>query len=250
MNQPIFILGALREEINLIRKLMIVKEQLKAGHADVWVGSWEGVSIVLVRTGMGKNCALSALKEVLRRTLPALVLSIGYAGGLDLRLKVGDLVVADKVLEIDQSANFSKSYLVNPQQPDLFERLTSQKKIMIYKGTLLTVNQVISDSSAKQELGSSHKALAVDMESSSLIGHCIEKQIPFVSVRAISDTMEQSLINTSSFVDGEGKVSKIKAGWYAATHPHEIKNLISLRSQGQKATANLTEVLVIFLRTL
>ena len=49
MDQPIFILGALREEINLIRKLMIVKEQFKAGHADVWIGSWEGVSIVLVR---------------------------------------------------------------------------------------------------------------------------------------------------------------------------------------------------------
>jgi len=250
MNQPIFILGALREEINLIRKLMIVKEQIKAGHADVWIGSWEEVSIVLVRTGMGKDCALSALKEVLSRAIPALVLSIGYAGGLDLRLKVGDLVVADKVLEIDQAANFSKSYLVNPQQPDLFERLTSQKKIMIYKGTLLTVNQVISNSSAKQELGSSHKALAVDMESSSLIAHCIEKQIPFVSVRAISDTMEQSLINTSSFVDGEGKVSKIKAGWFAATHPHAIKNLISLRSQSQKATANLTEILGVFLRTL
>ena len=250
MDQPIFILGALREEINLIRKLMIVKEQLKAGHADVWVGSWEGVSIVLVRTGMGKVCALSALKEVLSRTVPALVLSIGYAGGLDLRLKVGDLVVADKVLEIDQAATFSKSYLVNPQQPDLFERLPSQEKIMIYKGTLLTVNQVISDSSAKLELGSSHKALAVDMETSSLIGHCIEKQIPFVSVRTISDTMEQSLINTSSFVDGEGKVSKIKAGWYAATHPHAIKKLISLHSQSQKATANLTEILGVFLRTL
>jgi len=58
------------------------------------------------------------------------------------------------------------------------------------------------------------------------------------------------LINTSSFVDGEGKVSKIKAGWFAATHPHAIKNLISLRSQSQKATANLTEILGVFLRTL
>ena len=250
MDQPIFILGALREEINLIRKLMIVKEQLKAGHADVWVGSWEGVSIVLVRTGMGKDCALSALKEVLSRTVPALVLSIGYAGGLDLRLKVGDLVVADKVLEIDQAATFSKSYLVNPQQSELFESLTSQKKIMTYKGTLLTVNQVISDSSAKQELGFSHNALAVDMETSSLIAHAIGKNIPFASVRAISDTMEQSLINTSSFVDNEGKVSKSKAGWYVATHPHVIKNLISLRSQSQKATSNLTEVLGVFLRTL
>ena len=250
MDQPIFILGALREEINQIRKLMIVKEQLKIGHVDVWVGSWEGVSIVLVRTGMGKDCALSALKEVLSRTVPALVLSIGYAGGLDLRLKVGDLVIADKILEIDQDATFSKSYPVNSQELDLFDRLSSQKKIMVYRGTLITVNQVISDSSTKQELGSCHKALAADMETSSLIAHAIEKNIPFASVRAISDTMEQSLLNTSSFVDNEGKVSKSKVGWYVATHPHVIKNLISLRSQSQKATSNLTETLGVFLRTL
>ena len=250
MKEPIFILGALREEISQIRKLMIVKEQLKAGHADVWVGVWEGVPIVLVRTGMGKECALDSLKKVLSTTYPSLVLSIGYAGGLDLKLKVGDLVIADKILEIDQATSFAKSFPVNLQQQDLFKILTSQKKIIIYKGTLLTVNQVISDSSTKQELGSSHKALAVDMESSSLIGHCIEKKIPFISIRAISDTMEQSLVNTNSFVDGEGKISKIKAGWYAATHPHVIKNLISLRSQSQKATANLTESLGVFLRAL
>ncbi|MBT5257396.1 MAG: hypothetical protein HOL75_00615 [Nitrospina sp.] len=250
MKEPIFILGALREEISQIRKLMIVKEQLKAGHADVWVGVWEGVPIVLVRTGMGKECALDSLKKVLSTTYPSLVLSIGYAGGLDLKLKVGDLVIADKIVEIDQANSFAKSFPVNSQQEDLFKMLTSQKKLMIYQGTLLTANQVISGSSAKQELGSSHKALAVDMETSSLIAHCIEKNIPFVSLRAISDTMEQSLINTNSFVDSEGKISKVKAGWYAATHPNVIKNLISLRSQSQKATANLTESLGVFLRAL
>ncbi len=87
MKEPIFILGALREEISEIRKLMIVKEQFKVGHADVWVGVWEGVRIVLVRTGMGKECALDSLKKGLNKTYPALVLSIGYAGGLDSKLQ-------------------------------------------------------------------------------------------------------------------------------------------------------------------
>ncbi len=250
MKQPIFILGALKEEISQIRKLMIVKEQFKARHADVWIGSWQGVGIVLVRTGIGKDCALIAMKEVLKRIVPALVLSVGYAGALDLRLKVGDLVVADKVSEIDLGTTFPKSYPVNSPKLDLFKGLVSQEEIKIYKGSLLTVNQVISDSSTKQELGDCHKALAVDMETSSLIAHSIEKQIPFVSVRAISDTMEQSLVNISSLVDEKGEVSKVKAGWYAITHPHIIKNLISLRSQSQKATANLTKILGAFLQTL
>ena len=250
MNQPIFILGALREEISQIRKLMIVKEQFKARHADVWIGTWEGVGIVLVRTGIGKDCALIAMKEVLKRTVPALVLSVGYAGALDLSLNVGDLVVADKILEIDLGTTFSKSYPVNSPKLNSFKGLISQEEIKVYKGSLLTVNQVISDSSTKQELGVCHQALAVDMETSSLIAHSIEKQIPFVSVRVISDTMDQSLMNISSLVDEKGEVSKVKAGWYAITHPHIIKNLISLRSQSQKATANLTKILGAFLQTL
>jgi adenosylhomocysteine nucleosidase len=250
MDRPIFILGALREEINLIRKQMIVKEQLKRGRADVWSGTWNNASIILVRTGMGKDSALSALKEALSLTVPSLILSIGYAGGLDLKLKVGDLVLADKILEINQAISLSKTYSLDPKQLDLFERLDSNKKIIIYRGTLITVNQVIADSSAKQELGASHKALAVDMETSSLISYAIENKIPFVSVRAISDTMEQSLINISSFVDDGGKVSKIKAGWYAVTHPSVIKSFMSLRIQSQKATTNLTEFVGAFLKTL
>ena len=250
MDRPIFILGALREEINHIRKQMIVKEQLKRGHADIWVGTWDNASIILVRTGMGKDCALNALKEALSLTVPSLILSIGYAGGLDLRLKVGDLVIADKILEINQVISLSKTYSLDPKQLGLFERLDPNKNILFYIGTLITVNQIIADSSAKQELGVSHKALAVDMETSSLISYAIENKIPFISVRAISDTMEQSLINISSFVDDDGKVCKIKAGWYAVTHPSVIKNFVALRSQSQKATTNLTEFVRAFLRTL
>jgi nucleoside phosphorylase len=250
MNQPIFIFGALREEINQIRKQMFVKEQLKLEYADIWVGSWEGASIYLIRTGMGKKLALSAMKKVLSRTVPALVISIGYAGGLDSRLKAGDLIVADQVLDLNEKTSVSKSFPVNQQQLDLFQKLTFQKKIMVYRGVLITVNQVITASSDKQELGESHKALAVDMETSSLIAHAIEKNIPFFSLRAISDTMEQSLINISPYVDNQGKVSKIKAGWYAAKHPNIIKKFIYLRSQSQKATVNLTEGLSTFLRVL
>jgi adenosylhomocysteine nucleosidase len=250
MDRPIFILGALREEINQIKKLMIVKERLKMGKADVWSGRWKDASIILIRTGMGKESALGALKEVSSRTVPSLILSVGYAGGLDLKLKVGDLVIADKVLEIDQTNSFSKSYFLDPEKLGLFNILDGQKKITLYRGTLITVTTVIAGSSIKKELGKCHKALAVDMETSALVNYAIENKIPFASVRAISDTMEQSLINISSLVDNNGNVSKIKAGWYAVTHPNEIKSFISLRSQSQRATTNLTKALGVILKTL
>ena len=249
MDRLICILGALREEINLIKVQMTVDEQLKLGQADAWIGNWEGVRIILVRTGIGKDFALSALEKVLNRVNPSLILSIGYAGGLDLKLKVGDVVLADHILKINTSLTDVGSYPINLKQLALLEGLTFPKKIEVYRGKLITVDQVVYDSAVKQELGSRYNAMAVDMETAMLVAYANDKNIIILSVRAISDTAKQSLVDVSSFVGNDGEVSKLKAGWYAMTHPNTVKNFISLRGQSRLASRNMTEFLGFFMRT-
>jgi adenosylhomocysteine nucleosidase len=249
MDQPVLILGALREEIAGIRGRMLVEDQFKAGHGDVWSGTWENRSIVLVRTGVGKKCANKVLEDVLHRVEPSLILSTGYAGGLSHDLNVGDLVVADRVLD-DSAESFSGEELSaaapDRQWLDQVKGLNPSGRFSIHYGTLLTVSGVVADSSAKLQLGSRCGALAVDMETSVLLTGAGEKNIPFLSIRAVSDTADQSLADVSSLVGKDGTVSKLKAGWYVATHPQTIPHFISLRQQSQKATRNLTD----FIRTL
>ena len=249
MDRLVFVLGALREEINLIRGQMTVDEQFKVGRADAWSGNWEGVRIILVRTGIGKDCALSALEKVLSRANPSLILSIGYAGGLDPKLKVGDVILADHVLEIKTGLTNVGSYPIDLKRLKSLEGLACPKKIVVHRGILITVNQVVDKSSAKQELGSRYNALAVDMETAPLVAHATHNNLSFLSVRAVSDTVEQSLVDVSSFISDDGEASKLKAGWYAMTHPHRIKSFISLRMQSQQATRNMTEFIGVFMRT-
>ena len=244
MDQPVLILGALREEIAGIRGKMLVEDQFKAGHGDVWSGTWENRSIVLVRTGVGKKCANKVLEDVLHRVEPSLILSTGYAGGLSHDLNVGDLVIADRVLD-DSAESFSGEELSaaapDRQWLDQVKGLNPSGRFSIHYGTLLTVSGVVADSSAKLQLGSRCGALAVDMETSVLLTGAGEKNIPFLSIRAVSDTADQSLADVSSLVGKDGTVSKLKAGWYVATHPQTIPHFISLRQQSQKATRNLTD---------
>ena len=249
MNRQILILGALREEIKQIRRRMTIINQFKAGRADVWVGNWEGSGIVLARTGMGKNCALSAFDEVLKTVRPSLVLSIGYAGGLGFKLKIGDLVIPDSIIELSSNNSCVNKYTVSQQQLALLEKLNFPKNILIHRGTLITVNQVICDAVVKKELGSRYNALAVDMETSALIAHATKNKIPFISIRSISDTVEQSLVDMSSFVSDDGNVSRVKAGWYIATHPKMAKKFISFRDQSQKATSNMTDFAGVVVRS-
>ena len=72
---------------------------------------------------------------------------------------------------------------MDPQQLALLGGLAFPEKIVVHRGTLITVDQVVYDSSVKQELGSRYNALAVDMETSALIAHATEKKIPFISIR-------------------------------------------------------------------
>jgi len=245
MDQPICILGALREEINGIRRAVSVDEQLKAGQADVWKGNWEGTDIALMRTGVGKDCALNGLKEVLKLVNPSLILSIGYAGGLDSKLKVGDIVIADRVLE-DTHSSQGTGYTIGPDWLFRVEALTPPDGVTLHRGPLVTVEEPAVNPDSKRELGKRHGAIAVDMETSVLIAHATEENIPLLSVRAISDTADQSLVDVSSFIGEDGEVSKLKAGWYVATHPQTIKTFISLGVQSQKATKKMTEFLRVF----
>jgi len=248
MDRLICILGALREEINLIKGKMVVEDQFKIGRADAWTGKWDGVGIILVRTGIGKNCALSALEQVLNLVNPSLILSIGYAGGLNPKLKVGDVILANHVLKINADFLDVGSYAIDSKHLELLEGLNYPGKVKIYKGKLITVDQVIDSSAIKQELGLRYNALAVDMETAAFLAHATKKDIALLSIRSISDTAEQSLINVSSFIGDDGEIAKLKAGWYAMTHPHSIKNFVSLQRQSQLATRNMTEFIEFFLR--
>jgi len=64
-----------------------------------------------------------------------------------------------------------------------------------------------------------------------------------LSVRVISDGIDQELLDSSSFLGSDGEISTLKAGWYVLTHPGSLKSALSLRAQTQFATQILTKFL-------
>jgi hypothetical protein len=79
------------------------------------------------------------------------------------------------------------------------------------------------------------------METSAIAKVSTDKNLPFLSVRAISDSVEQEILDSSSFLGSDGEISKLKAGWYVLTHPGSISSALSLRSQTQQATRTMTD---------
>jgi adenosylhomocysteine nucleosidase len=81
------------------------------------------------------------------------------------------------------------------------------------------------------------------METSAIAKVAEEKDVPLLSLRVISDRLDQELLDSSSFLGSDGEISTLKAGWYVLSHPGSIKSALSLRSQTQIATQALTKFL-------
>lgn len=236
METRIAILGAIKDEIAGIKQEMQITGTLRWPTGNAFVGEWQGVPIILVRSGMGRDRAQRALIEIAEKWNLKEVISIGYAGALDSSLAVGDLVVADQVIEMDSSRPDQdlKKYSLDKE---IFTTAAVPRKI------LLTADRVAATPQEKKELKERYSAVAVDMETSALAEEAQSRNIPFISVRAITDTADQELIDCAHLVAENGDVSKLKAGWHVITHPGDLKSLIELGQHAKIATANLTEFL-------
>ena len=237
MEKRIAIIGAIKDEFAGIKNQMQITDTLRWPTGNAFVGEWQGVPIVLVRSGMGRDRARRALVEVAERYDLKEIISIGYAGALDPSLEVGDLVVADKIIEMDSSRSDEdmKSYSLNK------EILNTTGEI--HRKILLTVDRVAATPQEKKKLREKYSAVAVDMETSALAEEAKARNLSFISVRAITDTADQELIDCSYLVEEDGEVSKLKAGWHVLTHPGDMKGMIELGQHAKIATANLTEFL-------
>ena len=117
-----------------------------------------------------------------------------------------------------------------------------------YRGTLLTVDKPILEPEQKRAAGKLYSAQAVDMETLALARFARENGTPFLSARAISDTVDQELMDLSGLVDEGGEVAKFKAGWHVIIHPGSMKGLLALGQIAKKACANLTDFTARFIQ--
>ena len=243
MNDCIAILGAVKEEIAGIKQFMKISDHVSLGKSSAWSGTMGKQNIVLVRTGVGRQRAEDAALQVIDRFQPAALVSIGYAGAVQPGLNVGDLVIADTI--IDEEGG---EYFPNPDWLDRTRSLSCPEGVRKVEGRLITVNKVIHDPAAKGELGKNFDVQAVEMETAAIAKAAKTKSCPLLSLRGISDRLDQELLDSSSFLGSDGEISSLKAGWYVLTHPGTIKNALSLRTQTRFATQVMTNFLTGLLR--
>jgi adenosylhomocysteine nucleosidase len=126
--------------------------------------------LAVIHTGMGLDAAARATEALLADLRPDWVLSGGFAGALDPRLRLGGVLVAE---------NFTS--------PELLARSSGAR------GTLVSRARPAELVAEKAALFRETGALAVDMETEAIAAACQRAAVPLLAIRAISDTAQTPL---------------------------------------------------------
>jgi len=99
------IIGAMPQEVALMARSMTVRRTVEAGMRTFYEGEWAGQEVVLVLSRVGKVSAAVTTLLLIERFQVTHLIFTGVAGAVDPRLQVGDVVVADRLVQHDMDAS-------------------------------------------------------------------------------------------------------------------------------------------------
>lgn len=196
----IAIIGAMEEEVQILReKLEGRTEEVIAG-CEFWVGSIKGIKVILLKSGIGKVNAAMSTTILLQTYQPDYVINTGSAGGFLQSLNVGDVVISTEVRhhDVDVTA-FGYEYGQVPGLPAAFEAnhmlveaayqaVHEMNDVQVVKGTIATGDSFMQDPAKVEFVRSKLPNLyAVEMEAAAVAQVCHQFNVPFVVIRALSD---------------------------------------------------------------
>lgn len=193
-----------------------VKEEARYFHARA------GVSAVVI-TGMGRDNAAAGVRKALATVRPRLVITAGFAGGLNPELKTGTAL-----FEADEGAGLAEKLLKCGALPAKFHG----------------ADCVAVRAAEKQVLWQLTGADAVEMESSVIRTICWEHKIPSATIRVISDAAAEDLpLDFNELMTRRQRINYAKLAGTLLRRPGKIPQLLRFQKQTVFAAQRLGEVL-------
>lgn len=167
-----------------------------------------------------------ALKRMIGKSRPEIVVSAGFSGALQPGLALGDIVIGE---------NFSDPQILRPLRGRTDYRI----------GQIVTVPDILETAAAKKNRGDGSGALAADLESAHIFRICSEAGIPMLSVRTISDVLEQDMpVPGSVLISPEtGKSDPAAIFRHLFRHPGKAAQFAQLISGARVAQQSLAKAL-------
>ncbi|QQK75695.1 5'-methylthioadenosine/S-adenosylhomocysteine nucleosidase [Salicibibacter cibarius] len=208
------IIGAMEEEVEILATQMKHATTTEKGGCVFYEGQLNGHEVVLMQSGIGKVNAAIGTTLLIDTYNPDIVINTGVAGGFDMEMAIGDLVISTYVSYNDVDATaFGYTFGQVPGMPseyyakkDLVEYANAaalQTGANATSGLILSGDSFMSDEKRVADLRAEFPdAKCSEMEAGAIAQVCYRFQIPFVIIRALSDIVgKDALESYETFLD-------------------------------------------------
>ena len=200
------IISAMDNEIDLLLKETKIDRVDTFAGVKYYVGTLNGQSVVITRSGIGKIRASSGVTTLLIKYPISKVIFTGIAGGVADEPQVLDQIIATSLVEHDYGIFSNDGFKWRSGDPGFGDQegvyyecdskliklaYDSAVEVMgeshVFKGTIATGDQFIANSEYVEQLRADYNAYACEMEGAAAAVVCIKYETPFIVIRALSD---------------------------------------------------------------
>ncbi|MEA5114856.1 MAG: nucleoside phosphorylase [Geobacteraceae bacterium] len=237
------LVAAMSEECGPLLRLVSGCRKTGIGRFRAWSFTACGHEIRLIRAGMGIAHAAEATAALISAHKPQLLLSFGFGGAVRQGLATGDLVLANRLFRLDAGK------LTQLEGPDL--KLTCQAgraleshgasgAFHLHRGEFITTDRIENKPELAGLLVKGMENPLLDMETSAVALVASAAQIPFMAIRAVSDSADEELdFSIAELTDREMNVSIPRVLLTLARKPRILPQLLRLSRNSRLAGKNL-----------
>lgn len=200
------IIGAMEEEVALLKENMDIDEVITVTGMDFYLGSISGKPAVVVQCGVGKVNAGICTQTLINEFDVSKVINTGVAGSLDNAIDIEDIVVSTDCVQYDYDVSplgYEKGEILytglyafpaDDKLQDLALKAIEEAvpDVSSFSGRICTGDQFIYLTEQKDAIVESFGGYCCDMESGAIAQVCYLNEIPYVILRSISDKPDGS----------------------------------------------------------
>jgi len=208
------IIGAMGVEIEALAAAMEDARVEKIGRIELRSGVLCGRQVVLAKCGVGKVFAAMCAQTMILHCGVDAIINTGVAGTLCEELSIGDIAVAENVVQHDMDTSplgdpvgliSGLDLVYMPADPALSEAVVqavAEAGGKSLRGTIASGDVFVADPGKKAYIRETFGAIACEMEGAAIGQVCTANGIPFAVIRAISDGgNEESPMDYPTFVN-------------------------------------------------
>lgn len=195
------IMGAMEEEIEPLLAHFKNVNVVEFANNKYYEVNYNGLDIVIAYSKIGKVFASLTATTMIEKFGCDTLLFSGVAGAINPELKIGDLIIADKLCQHDLDITAfghpngfvpggSVFVETSSELREVAKVVASENDLKVIEGTIATGDQFVHSLERKEFIESTFNADALEMEGASVAVICDALNVPFFVLRAISDSAD------------------------------------------------------------